>query len=222
MNKTNLFGELDLEITDQSSIIGGVWREEGDYVLQDNELFRGIYLDIIQNPNPCVIDVGANTGCIGLFNKNLNFPIYAFEPNKLAFQELLENVWNNKCNTLCYNIAAGENPEKLSMTEYPTLWGYGFNRISTEPTEYVVDVLPLDTVIPFNQIVTHVKIDVEGFELYVLRGMKRILEQRPTIYIEIIEPHFNRYGYSHTDIFDFLSGYGYDFYQLDENNYKFV
>lgn len=222
MNHVKLFGTLDLLITNQSSIIGGIWVNEGEYILQDNFLFETIYNDIVSHPQPCVIDIGANTGCIGLFNKNLNFPIFAFEPNKIAFQELLNNVWNNKCNTLCYNLAAGDKNEKLFMTEYHTLWGYGFNRISTERTEYVVEVVTLDTIIPFNEIVSHVKIDVEGYELFVLKGMNRILKQKPVLYIEIIEPHFNRYGYSSNDIFDFLKDFGYDFFQIDENNYKFV
>jgi FkbM family methyltransferase len=221
MNDVNLFGELDLIVTDQSSVIGGVWSEVGDYRLQDNNLFELIYRDIVSTESPCVIDVGANTGCIGLFNKNLGFPIYAIEPNRLAFQELLNNVWNNKCNTLCYNLAAGDKNEKLSMTEYHELWGYGFNKISLEPTEYVVNVLTLDNIIPFNQIITHVKIDVEGYELFVLKGMKRILNQKPTLYIEIMESHFNTYGYSSTDIFNLLDEFGYQHFQIDENNFKF-
>lgn len=222
MNHVKLFDDLDLLITDQSSIIGGIWINEGEYILQDNFLFETIYNDIISHPNPCVIDVGANTGCIGLFNKNLNFPIFAVEPNKLAFQELLNNVWNNRCNTLCYNLAAGDKNEKLSMTEYHTLWGYGFNRISTEQTEYVVDVVTLDNIIPFNEIVSHVKIDVEGYELNVLKGMTRILRQKPTLYLEVVGTHYNRYGYNEYDLFNFLYEFGYEGSQIDQNNYKFI
>ncbi len=222
MNKTNLFGELDLEITDQSSIIGGVWTEVNDYRLQDNTLFETIYREIIIHPNPCVIDVGANTGCLGLFNKNIGFPIFAIEPNKLAFQELLNNVWTNKCNTLCYNIAASDRVGKLNMTEYPELWGFGYNRITEEETEYVVDSLPLDLLIPINLEISHVKIDVEGFELSVLKGMERILSTKPVVYIEMMEENFSRYNYSSNDLIQFLDQFGYQQTKIDENNYKFV
>lgn len=49
MNNTTLFGDLDLVITDQSSIIGGVWVSGGTYVLEDNNFFEVIYKDIISH-----------------------------------------------------------------------------------------------------------------------------------------------------------------------------
>jgi FkbM family methyltransferase len=222
MNKTILFGDLDLEITNQSSVIGGVWSEVGDYRLQDNDLFEKIYSEVVSHPNPCVIDVGANTGCLGLFNKNLGFPIFAIEPNKLAFQELLNNVWLNQCNTLCYNLAASDKIGELNMTEYPELWGYGYNRITEENTKYVVNALPLDLIVPFNLEITHVKIDVEGYELFVLKGMARILSSKPIIYIEMMEENFGRYNYTSDELSQLLSQFGYEKIKIDDKNYKFV
>jgi hypothetical protein len=76
--------------------------------------------------------------------------------------------------------------------------------------------------IPFNTNITHVKIDVEGYEMFVLRGMKRILEQKPVLYLEMIESNFQNYSYTSTDIINFLEKFGYVGEKIDENNYKFV
>lgn len=221
MNKTTLFDELTLSITEQSSVIGGIWVSETDLTLSEEQWFESIYLDITMHDNPFVIDIGASTGCLSLFNKNLGFPIFSFEPNKIAFQELLNNVWNNQCNTLCYNIALGDHSGTAFMTQHPELWGYGYNKIDKNQTDLQVEIQKLDTLIPFNAQVTHVKIDVEGYELFVLKGMNRILLQKPVLYLEMIESNFVYFEYTSSDIINFLESYGYNYTKIDDHNFKF-
>lgn len=48
------------------------------------------------------------------------------------------------------------------------------------------------------------KMDVDGYELFALRGSQRILSQRPKYHIEIHEPLFQRFGYDLNDILDLL------------------
>lgn len=222
MNETTLFDEIHLSITEQSSIIGGIWVSETDLTLAEEKWFETIYLDITMYDNPLVIDIGASTGCLSLFNKNMGFPIFSFEPNKLAFQELINNVWNNKCNTLCYNLALGDHTGISHMSQHSELWGFGYNKIENSQTEHVVEITKLDSIIPFNAEVTHVKIDVEGYELFVLKGMDRILKQKPTLYLEMIESNFNNFSYTIQDLIQFLDSYGYVHIQIDRNNSKFI
>lgn len=57
------------------------------------------------------------------------------------------------------------------------------------------------------------KIDVEGFEAGVLTGARRILEEsRPTLLLEIIERHLDKYGMTSDDIVGFLRKQGYAMY----------
>jgi hypothetical protein len=54
------------------------------------------------------------------------------------------------------------------------------------------------------------KVDVEGFEVYVLQGASRILSARPLVYLEIHPQLTAQLGYDHTKCFDLMSEAGYD------------
>lgn len=222
MNETILFGELQLFISEKSSQVGGVWVSEDKLELSENIFFNTIYNDIMTHKGPMVIDVGSSTGCLSLFNKNRGFLVFSFEPNKIAFDELITNVVTNDCNTFCYNIAIGNHNGNVFMDQHSELWGYGYNRIVDTESDTKVQINLLDNMIPINTNITHVKIDVEGYEMFVLRGMKRILEQKPILYLEMIEENFSRYSYKKDDIVKFLKSFGYVGEKIDQNNYKFV
>jgi hypothetical protein len=58
--------------------------------------------------------------------------------------------------------------------------------------------------------VDFIKADVEGAELKVLRGGMRALERhRPTLQLEIQEPHIAKYGHHPDDLVSLLRGLGY-------------
>ncbi len=67
---------------------------------------------------------------------------------------------------------------------------------------------------------TYVKIDVEGFELEVLRGARKILKTHPKLAIELHTDMIERYGAKVDDIFDVIDDGGYDFWvqwEMDKN-----
>ena len=55
------------------------------------------------------------------------------------------------------------------------------------------------------------KIDTEGFELDVLKGMSELLEARlvQSLIVEIDEKHLARFGARPSEIYAYLEGYGY-------------
>lgn len=58
--------------------------------------------------------------------------------------------------------------------------------------------------------VAFVKCDVEGFELFVLKGATNLIDTcRPLFYNELNHEWCERYGYRPSDIFDFFAGRGY-------------
>jgi hypothetical protein len=57
------------------------------------------------------------------------------------------------------------------------------------------------------------KIDVEGFELFVLRGASLTLQRTECVYFELSGRAYARYGYSVNDVFDLLTSAGFEIYE---------
>ena len=129
-------------------------------------------------------DIGANVGSYSLMAGARGATVYAFEPLPVNYAELIANVHLNNLSEkiYCYPIAA--------TNSYLTSWmpfsvhdinlpGYGLASAEKQYKESediylpsaALDSLPATAFKP----PTHVKIDVEGFELHVLDGMQGIL-----------------------------------------------
>ena len=60
-----------------------------------------------------------------------------------------------------------------------------------------------------------IKIDVEGFEFSVLKGLRRTIdEHKPFLITELIESHLRRAGASVNEVAQFLVGRGYEAYEI--------
>jgi FkbM family methyltransferase len=128
------------------------------------------------------IDVGANIGYYSVLSSviNPNSNIYSFEPVKETYQRLAENIELNKLkNITAYNIALGANKKTTTINLKNDL---GHNSIvidqSRENTGKVelINIDSLDNLIEFNNQKVFIKIDAEGYEIEVLKGMKNVLE----------------------------------------------
>jgi FkbM family methyltransferase len=161
-------------------------------------------------PNSDVLDIGANIGLItiGLLKEahNKDIPIrkvHCFECVPTTFFLLSENTIPYKEMVELYPFAVSDKYGLCNIGIIP--YNHGCNYIyKTQDTSYTyqhmtttstiiqkndrmhVMSIPLDTIEhQFNDI-SVVKIDVEGFELHVLRGMKHILQShKPIVFVEI-------------------------------------
>ncbi len=82
-----------------------------------------------------------------------------------------------------------------------------------------VTVRPLDALVPSGQSVRLVKIDAEGYELQVWRGMRRILRDSPGL-VAIVEfgpSHLRRAGVSTADWTGAFEAEGFTPYEIDES-----
>ena len=163
-----------------------------------------------------LIDVGSNYGWHSIFNSKICSKIYSFEPQKIMYDIQLENLNNNNIfNVELFNCALGDKNETKSMSPI----NYNSNSINIGDLSVGLggDDIEIKTIDNFNiKNVNFIKIDVQGYEKYVLLGgEKTISEFRPIIIIEIENHHLMKFNYRSEDLFKLLRDLNYEIFLLD-------
>lgn len=151
-----------------------------------------------------VVDVGGFIGDhteyyrqrVGMTGK-----VYAFEPNKDAFDCLTYNM-SQYNNVACLNVGASDKSENITLN-------HNINAGATFATQG--GDIPCITIDSLNLQECHfIKIDCEGFELKVLNGAKQTIETfNPAMLIEINRGALNRQGIDSDAVLTWLSDAGY-------------
>lgn len=156
---------------------------------------RGVYeqgtVSVLQDflkAGDTFVDVGANIGWLSLVGADRvakNGKVYAFEPVPTTFDILKSNKKLNEFSQIELNQFALGNKEE-TLTIYPEKENRGGASILNHHSEKGVDieVKKLDNLI-INSTINVIKIDVEGFELDVLKGaIETIKKDNPKLIIE--------------------------------------
>ncbi len=182
--------------------------------------FRKVDENLLANylkKNDIVIDVGANIGTLTLKAASIvgeEGKVFSIEAHPTTFKFLKGNIFLNRkfTNIEAFNVAIGDRKGTAAISDKVTRDDQ--NQIVPEG-EINVDVETLDGL--FDDIVKRVdflKIDVEGYEKFVLLGADQVLKKTKCVYIESWESHFINYGYSTTDIFEILHSSGFRVFRL--------
>ncbi len=178
-----------------------------------------------------VFDVGGYEGIFTLFFARRVGPrgrVVTFEPNPRNFARIVENVrLNGFSQVLVRQVAVGSAPGRASLvfpadeTARGSIDASIADQIKQERGVVTVDV-ELDTL--DRQVAAgmpepdFVKLDVEGLELDVLRGMRGLLEHRhPRLYIEIHGADVERKLENVTAVVELLWSAGYDVLHVETN-----
>lgn len=133
-------------------------------------------------PGKLCLDIGANLGAISMALESNGFSTVCFEPQPEIYKLLRANVSGD-----CFNRALGSTSGTVKMPKvsYSEKGNFGGLGIGGSTIYGQIDV-KMDTLDSFNfEDVGFIKIDVEGFELEVLKGgRKTILRDKPVLYIE--------------------------------------
>jgi FkbM family methyltransferase len=146
-------------------------------------------LESFVSPGDWVIDVGANVGHYTGKLSRLVGPsgrVLAFEPVPRTFELLTANARQfPHANVTLMNVAISDKPATASL-DVPTGQGGAYwAHLTDHDTGLTTLCLPLDSIHLPRQ-VRLAKIDAEGHELAVLRGMTELLHRdRPTLIIEV-------------------------------------
>ena len=167
--------------------------------------------------NDTVIDVGTNTGEVlmnfAVLTGNLG-KVHGFEPDSVNHKRCTENLKLNNFRNIQLNQAGlGDNSGKYNI-KVNTQSNRGGNRITRDHGENTeeITVITLDEYVENNSIpvVNVIKIDVEGFELNVLKGSENILNRlKPILFIEVDDNNLKEQGHSAKELIQFVQEKGY-------------
>ena len=197
----------------------------------DEEIFNLSKLYIKEDT--IVIDAGANYGQMSvLFSKTKNkVLVYSFESSKYIYEILLRNIKINNSNCKPINCILGNesgnyyNIKKLDLENFNT---YGSNKIeivNNMQSEYdfeKVKTLKIDE-IKFEKKISFFKVDVQGYDLEVLKGSRKTINshQMPIIfeYEKLFENDFN---YNFSKFEQFIKSINYKIHKEINHNYLII
>ncbi len=171
-------------------------------------------------------DIGANIGAISLpVAKATNATVHVFEPSRRTFQFLQKNKQVNRMDNMILNESAVHMSDGAEVIFYDVPENYGGSsliRTYGDQPHYKVKTVSIDEYCKRNNIqqIQVMKIDVQGFEIEVLKGCHQMLAQK-TIKNIIFE--FEGWAETNADFGagraqEFLVEMGYKLYTL--NNRK--
>ena len=158
-----------------------------------------------------VIDVGANIGDTVLTSSlrvGRTGHVTGIEAHPRTFSFLAENIaLNEATNVALIHSAAGDQKGTVNFSDsrYDDM-----NQVNHGNLE--VPVSPLDALIESTDSIALLKIDVEGYELPVFRGARRILSQAECVYFEVGETMCRDFGYTPRALLDVVTAVGFSLF----------
>ena len=181
------------------------------------------YVDI--NEKSLIVDIGANIGSVSLplaqnFN---NAQIYSIEPTIYAFKKLKENINLNlklkKRIKTFNNFATYKNKKtKFVHSSWKLVRGdkkHGIHKGILKKTSN--KSISIDNLLKRNKKrVRLIKIDVDGYELEVLKSAEKTLKKdKPIIYFELAPYLYKEMGYTADHLIRYIKKIDYAFYDED-------
>jgi FkbM family methyltransferase len=169
------------------------------------------------SPNDVVYDIGANVGMYTCFAMSAlgSGEVIGFEPEPRNADRLRENLQLNghDANRRVKEYALGEEDDDGYLDLKGSELGSGRHVLADHGID--VTVRRVDTLVESGELPRPdvVKIDVEGAEMAVLRGMECVLGEVRVIYCEV---HRDESDSGPTEVGDYLRSRGFDVEQINK------
>ena len=183
---------------------------------------------ILQNGD-CMIDIGANVGYYTVLGSRFvgsKGVIHSFEasPRMFYYLDLVRN--NPRSNVITYSRVVSDKCGEIEFYEaLPDHSGISSIRNLGNSTARKIKVqsISLDSMLKELPKVKLIKIDVEGAELFVLKGMTELLRRdKPIIIMEITDVFFRELGFDTQQIFDYMENAQYNIYEFSFAQSSFI
>jgi FkbM family methyltransferase len=178
------------------------------------------------------VDVGASIGYVAASAAGLVGPegqVHAFEPVPRYFENLARLRDDNPAYTIVANrcaVGAEAGQSEIDVTSLPNIgWNTmvpGFMDPAVRREVVPTEVVRLDDYLLARDVrrVELIKIDTEGFEYFVLRGLERFVRQvypaLPPLYVEVAPQAYPLLGITLDDLRALVGEYGYEPRAVDE------
>jgi FkbM family methyltransferase len=187
------------------------------------------FLNAFLNEGDFFVDIGANVGLFSLYASRRVGPtgsVIAFEPSKLTYERLVENLeLNGITNVRPYKLGLSDKDEMLELNissngheAWNTFVPTRDNKFSLKEKVQVqaFDHFLREKSIDVNRI-SLVKLDVEGFEINVLKGSKDLLSNQnaPAFLVEFTDDNAISAGNCCHELYKLLLGFDYFWYTYD-------
>lgn len=175
-------------------------------------------------PGTATIDVGAHNGYFTICLSDAvgsNGTVHAFEASPVIYAELERTIEINRLhNVQSINKAVSDTTEAIQFYLAPNWKSEVSSMRPGEGSRLTIDATSLDAVMPETKTVSFVKIDVEGAEMKVLKGMSSIISRNhPVMVIEVSDPWLKELGSSSAEVFEFLHANNYQIFEIRKHGH---
>ena len=180
---------------------------------KDDESFFERYL----RANDNVIDVGANIGSLALRAASIvkSGRVFAVEPHPQISKYLAENVKANRFSNIeCFNCIAGD---ETRLRGFSDIRSDDQNSVVINQNSIKIQQQRIDDFIDSGLEFALVKIDVEGYEKFVILGAKKVLQKTKCIYFEASDNLYKNYKCTFHDIFTLITSLGFEIFRIEDN-----
>jgi len=194
----------------------------GEYEPIETRILRKIARD-----SSVIVDIGANVGFYTVelaFSMPSNGILFSFEPVEHTNIQLRQNVeLNGLENVQVFKLGLSnlESETEIFLPNKSVSSAASLRNLHPQEVVFseIIKLKTLDSVFESQHIdnCDLIKIDVEGGELQVIQGGKKLIEKyKPTIFAELLRKWSSAFSYHPNEVMRLLSGIGYECFAVSK------
>jgi FkbM family methyltransferase len=192
-------------------------------------MFEFFNVNMIDTLGKNIIDIGANNGNFAIDFAHMvgdEGKVFAFEPQRIIYYQLCGNVFMNGIdNIYCHNVALGDT-SRTTFIDVPNYYSKDHVNFGDVSITHSLKSSEKYSAVPCNTLdsyefenVVLIKIDVQGYEPYVLDGASDTIHRnRPYIIIEAEDDQLAKFGFSTEIIVNKLAALDYKVEKFNNSN----